>query len=263
MSSPLHRLADALSPTGLNELGVVDAAAWDRQARPAQQVGALLDGGAQIVVVGSGGPALWRAFVDHLRRQPGWLSDHRHPLEAFVERAVMAADPALGDLPRRWIYAAAEETTFIDFRALAALAGLGVRSRLGLLMHPVHGPWMGLRAACVVGGVVGVAGRPLDHSACDGCAAPCVPACPGAAFPDGAFSIGRCAAFHQDSILCATTCHSRAACPEGVASRYPPEEIRYHYDRVGGRSVLRRALGIPEAADPHGGDPLRWAAWSD
>lgn len=263
MSATLDRLLAALAPAGLNAVGVLSAHTWDARMPAAQRVAPLVAGAQQVVVVGSGGPALWRAFLADLEARPEHLVAEPHPLDAFVRRSVHAASAALGDRPHRWVLSAANESIFLDFRMMAEMAGVGTRGRLGLLMHPVHGPWLGLRAACIVAGEVGPVSPPLTPSPCDGCPAPCVTACPGAAFPQGRFSIGRCASFQGDSDACALSCHSRRACPAGAGSAYPVDEERYHTNRPVGRAELRRRLGIADAADPHAGEPLAWTRWVD
>ena len=263
MDPRLQDLLGRLSPAGLSPWGLVDAAAWDAVAREGQRSADLLPGARQLLVLASGGDALWRALLADLEAHPDHLLGEPHPLDAFVRRAVTAADAALGEVPRRWVFASAEETTFLDFRLLAERAGLGARGHLGLLMHPTHGPWMGLRAACVLGAALGPASAPIERSPCTGCPRPCAVACPGGAFDGGRFSIRACAAFHQRSETCAVSCASREACPEGAASRYPPDEVRYHANRLIGRAALRRRLGLADADDPHAGDPLAWAAWAD
>lgn len=257
---PYARLAEALAPAGLNAVGVVDVAAWNAQVPATRHGEALLPGARSILVFGSGGPALWDAFLADLERDPRGLTEHPHPLDGFVARAVAAADPVLEGVGRRWFQAAPAEPTPIDFRLLASLGGLGTRSRLGLLLHPVYGPWLGLRAACFVDEALPV-DTAVTGSPCDACPSPCVSACPGRAFVDGALSIDRCALHNRTTTDCVTACHSRAACPEGDAFRYSAEEQAYHTDRARGRVWLRQRLGIPPEADPHEGVGPFWGDW--
>ncbi len=257
----LVALLAALSGQGLNAAGLCDAAAWDAVAPAEQRSHALFPGAAQLLVVGSGGGDLWRAFLAWLDADPSRLLAGPHPLDAFVAATVHAADPALGALSRRWVFASPTSSIFLDFRLLAATAGLGQRGRLGLLMHPEHGPWLGLRAACFVGEALGPASPAVVTLACTGCPAPCLAACPGQAFVDGQWSVGRCATFHAESDRCARTCHSREACPAGASARYPADALAYHSDRLGGRAALRRRLGIPDGEDPHAGPPVAWSRW--
>jgi epoxyqueuosine reductase len=258
--STMESLRAALVPSGLNVFGVAEVSAYDAQVRPARQSGTVAPGARSILVVGSGGPALWHAFVADLQRHPRHLTHEPHPLEAFVQREVERADALLGDLSRRWFFAAADAPVQLDFRLLGHLAGLGSNSRLKLLMHPQHGTWLGLRAACFLEAVL-PASAPGGPDLCEGCPAPCVSACPGSAFPEGQWDVDRCSAFHFESDRCASRCHSRLACPQGAASRYPEEELQYHADSYQGRRWLRAHLGLSESDDLHPGSPPRWGDW--
>lgn len=251
----LDALSLALAPAGLNLVGVASAAAYDASVPEARGSAGLLPGARSILVVASGGPSLWHAFVADLRRDPRGLTAEAHPLDAFVRRAVDAADPALGDARRRWFFAAADADVHLDFRVLGHLAGLGGRSRLGLLLHPRYGTWLGLRAAVFTDAVLPAAPPPAGDP-CAGCPAPCAPACPGSAFPGGSWDVARCSAFHDESDRCASSCASRLACPAGAEHRYPEDEVLYHYDRPAGRRLLRARLGI--GADGFPGEGPRW-----
>ncbi len=261
----LSNLRAALAPAGLNAVGVADPAAWDARMGPERVTGALLPGARAIIVVGNGGPTLWRAFVAALEADPGRLTREKNPIDAFVRREVLRADEALGDAPRRWFWAAADAETHIDFRVLAHLAGLGAASRLGLLLHDRWGPWLGLRAACFVDLALPF-DRPqtatgLELSAhCRDCHA-CEVACPGAAFPGGTWAVDACSTFHHTSTACASTCHSRAACPVGAKDRYDPDEFAYHSNRRLGRQALRAHLGVRDGADRFEGEGPFWRDW--
>jgi hypothetical protein len=94
------------------------------------------------VVVGNAGGTLWEHFVAHLRANPERLASEPHPLNRYVAELVSA----LPVHPRRRWALATDRT--VPLRQLARDAGLGFPSRLGLLLHPTFGPWLGLRAVC-------------------------------------------------------------------------------------------------------------------
>jgi epoxyqueuosine reductase len=255
-----ERLTSALVASGLNLSGVASAAAWDARMPPARRTDALLPGARSILVFGNGGGALWDALLADLRRDPRGLTEEEHPVDAFVRRAVAAADPLLGAVRRRWFWASAEADLHIDFRVLAGMAGMGVQSRLGLLIDPTWGTWIGLRAACFLEADLPES-APASVDPCDGCPAPCVSACVGAAFPKGTWDVDACSRFHREDDLCQRTCASRLACPVGVERRYTPEHYGYHTHRVSGRAWLREHLGIPTGADRFEGIGPHWGDW--
>ena len=269
--SSLHALTAELAPFGLNLLGVADPAAWDAAASAQRTTAALLPETRSIVVVGNGGPDMWRAFVRDLEAEPTHFTHEEHPLDAYCRRAVDRADRVLEGRKRRWFWAAAQAELHIDFRVLARLAGLGEASRLGLLLHPTFGPWLGLRAACFVDlelpfATPAPAGDPLSPS-CAHCSS-CVDACPGSAFASAdargpTWAVDACSTFHHTSTRCASTCHARAACPVGAANRYDADEFAYHSNRPLGRVGLRARLGLAPGADRYAGEGPHWRDWRE
>lgn len=258
--SSLDALSGALAPAGLNLAGVVAPEAWDAHAPAAQRSQVLLPGAKSIVVFGNGGGALWNSFVADIAEHNEHLCDEPHPLDAFVRRSVQRADAALGELRRRWFYSAATETTHLDFRRLGWLAGLGSRSRLGLLIHPQYGTWIGLRAACFLDAPWSSSDR-LVSDLCDGCPAPCVKSCLGNAFPDGRWDVDRCSGFKSASDVCRSSCAAREACPLGREHRYPNMAVAYHNHRATGRSALAASVGIAPGADRFQGEGPYWGDW--
>lgn len=265
----LDAVLSELAAAGLNAQGVASA-----ESAAAQE---LLPGAQSVLVLGSGGPALWRGMVAAMQEDPHRLTAEQHPLDAHVRRLLRAADGRLPSAwPRRWVLCGAlpwepegEPEPALDFRRLALLAGLGHGSRLGLLLHPTAGPWLGLRAALLLDRPLPLTGPLPGAGPCEGCSAPCAAACPvsavdaGAVAPDAAgalrFDIRACAR-HRARGGCPTHCASRGACPEGTTHRYDALEQHYHDNRGTGRAALAAALGI---SDPdHVGLGPRWAEWA-
>lgn len=245
---PWDTVLPALAEVGLNAVGVTTpddtARAW---------------GARSAVVFGSGGPRLWAAFLAAVEADPTVLTGHAHPLDRFVARAILRADPT--PTGREWVRCAFDAERFVDFRPLAEGAGLGWASRLGLLLHPQHGPWMGLRAVCFSPQALPPTGPLPGAGPCAGCAAPCATACPTSAVSAGvAFDIQACSR-HKLAGSCVDRCAARNACPEGAGSRYPPLEQHYHEHRKGGRSALAAHLRI--GADGFVGEGPYWSDWAD
>lgn len=240
--------------SGLNLCGVADGAPWQE----------VLPGCRSVLVFASGGTALWSAMLTDLKAHPRHLADEANPLDAFVQRGLQAVDPH-PPASRRWVRCAADADIMVDFRSLAVAAGLGWPSRLGLLIHPSHGLWLGLRAACFTTDSIPPTGPRAGSGPCEGCPAPCVSACPAGAVSDGplgpagAWDVQRCAHFHQSSSQCERTCHSRVACPEGAPHRYSDAQRAYHYHRASGRTWLRAQVGLQQ--DEHEGTGPHWGAW--
>jgi epoxyqueuosine reductase QueG len=260
VSAPdLAAFSAAVAAAGCNLVGVANVSAHDARVGPERRSQVLLPGAQSIVVLASGGATLWRAFLADLERDRRHLTEERNPLDAFVARSVLGADGLLGETKRRWFFAAADAELHLDFRLLGAIAGLGAASRLGLLLHPRFGPWLGLRAACFLACALPESAATPDL--CAGCPAPCAAACPGGAFPAGRWDVDRCSAFHTESAVCESSCQSRRACPVGGDERYPDEAIAYHYNRTEGREWLRAHLGIAAGEDRFAGEGPHWQTW--
>jgi hypothetical protein len=121
-------------------------------------------------VIGSGGRALWDAF----ERAPEFASGEADPLDAYTRRVAEAAARELA--PSRALFAFERRAgQYADFVELGRLAGLGAPSRLRLLLHPVYGPWMSLRAVVLAAGHWDPGAPPASPSfdPCRKCPAPC------------------------------------------------------------------------------------------
>jgi epoxyqueuosine reductase QueG len=182
--------------------------------------------------VGSGGRALWDAFS----RAPEFGSEPE-PLDAFTGRVVEAATAALeraGHPSRALLAFERHGGVHADFVALAERAGLGARSRLGLLVHSLYGPWLSLRALVLTEArwsPESPAASP-GFDPCRECPAPCADACPGLAVKPGGFDVARCGQHRAVDPGCAESCAARRACVLGPDHAYAPEALAHHMRHV-------------------------------
>ena len=228
-----------LETAGLNAIGVADG----------QEHEAWLPGCRSVVVVGSGGPALWEGLLEELRHHPERFSGEPHPLDAHVRKAVEGVDPDPGRA-RRWVFADLRQDPPVSMQALALAAGLGWRSKLRLVLHPEHGPWLGLRAACFTTDELPVDGPRTDPDPCRACSAPCAGGCPGRALRSGALDWRWCAWHRGTTSDCLDRCDARLACPVGAGSAYPDLEQTWHHDHGRGRRRMAAELGVQDRAAP-------------
>jgi hypothetical protein len=256
----LRHFLEDIGKSGLNVAGVAAPDRYDSVVPAARRTSVLHPATQSIIVVASGGGLFWERFMQAARHDATLLTDQAHPLDAFARITIERADVAFGAIARRWFFAAGSADVHLDFRLLGAHAGMGARSRLGLLLNDTYGTWLGMRAACFID-------MKLDASPertadpCEGCPGHCALACPGSAFPSGSWDVDACTSFHADDSRCASTCHARVACPKGAAFAYSDLERTYHYDRFTGRRLLRESLGISRESDRYEGEGPLWNTW--
>ena len=171
-----QRFEAALDAAGLNlRAALADRDLRRRGARGLAQRRAAAgrahrDRGRRAAAARSGTPSRARpsSARPRIRSTPTRAASPRPPRRA----ARAAAARALFAFERRGgVYA--------DFVELGRLAGLGAPSRLRLLLHPLYGPWMSLRAIVLTRAQweIGAAG-PLGFDPCRDCPAPCEAAGP-------------------------------------------------------------------------------------
>jgi hypothetical protein len=188
----------------------------------------LLRGARSAVVVASGGRSLWDAFS--ASPEFGAAPD---PLDAYTHRVVGEATRTLaraGAASRALFAFEARAGVHADFVGLAAEAGLGAPSRLGLLVHPVYGPWLSLRAVVLTEAAWPPAPRqaPRGFDPCNGCPAPCMAVCPGSAVTGSGFDVAACGERRARDPACATSCAARRACVLGPEHAYAPDALAHH-----------------------------------
>lgn len=172
--------------------------------------------------------ALWPCFEAALWREVR-LQDEPHPLDRYCTEAV-ATILSAGPAPI-WLRFAHEldPPPPIPIQRVAAAAGLAHLSPSHLSIHPVHGPWIALRAVVVfdVEGPSEHAGAAPDP--CSGCQTPCLPALERALRPAPA---------DDPETAWRRWLQVRDVCPVGRSARYGEDQIHHHYAK---RAHLPRA----------------------
>jgi methylmalonic aciduria homocystinuria type C protein len=132
--------------------------------------------------------ALWPRFLDAVARTPE-ITASAHPLDDYVSAAVTRA---LEAAPTQHVayFSHLRTPKLIAIQRIAHAAGLAELGPAHISVHPVHGPWIGLRAVItfdldfygtekVGSGAVGPGGPPQSYFAkshCQTCSKPCAAA---------------------------------------------------------------------------------------
>ncbi len=157
--------------------------------------------------------ALWPALLAARAADPA-LRDAADPIELYVERAVAAAYPGAKILYAHRTY----DGAYLPFQRVAADARLGVLTPAHLVVHPIYGPWIALRAIVLTVGVPPPPAAPLSIDEAD-------------AHPPAAEAALALALVAQGPDAWRAWLAVRDACPIGRAHRYYDAQIRYHYTK--------------------------------
>lgn len=184
----------------------------------------LLPGARGALIAGSGGPAFFGRFAASTEAADGATD----PLDRYTGRVVeCAVGEALEPLGvQRAVHFPFGTSPIIPFQRLGRAAGLGGPGPLGLQIHPIYGAWWAYRTLVVIDRALPV--RPPPGDGCDGCTAPCVAACPGAAVARSGFVVTACHAHRLIAPPCRLSCDARVACVRGPEHRYTDVELAFH-----------------------------------
>jgi methylmalonic aciduria homocystinuria type C protein len=213
------RIGDACARHGLDLTRPVRVGWYNQLVEPAHRLPDFGRASCLAVIVGNT-RALWPHLAEALRADAGLAGDP-DPVDRYCERVLGAA---VADLPAPWMLRFAHDPPpRVAIQRLAHVAGLAYLTHCHLSVHPIYGPWIGLRAVVVVD-VDGPAEAPALAAPCD-CAAHCA--------PHLAAALGLAVAGTPESAEVKRDWRAwlavRDACPVGREHRYSEQQLRYHY----------------------------------
>lgn len=202
-SDLLDDIRTCAAQRGLNLLGLVDAVRFDHGQPCDAQLVPRLPGCGTLVVLASGG----RGTAGSVTRCAPFEVAARLQAHGIRLRVVEA-----GVEPR------------VRFACLGEAAGFGIVSPVsGLLVHPVYGPWLRLRAVLLLEGKpfgeIVDPGLGERFQPCVACERPCATACPTSALDGLGHHDLRACADHRHRGGCTDGCGVRIACPVGAEHR--------------------------------------------
>lgn len=219
------RVASAAARAGLDLVQPFSVARYNQSAPVAEQVhdfGRANPSGALGILLGNT-RQLWPAFTKAYAEDTA-LGHGEQPLDSYVVTRVTALLAEATTAGTRLIFAHVTSPRAFPIQRLAERVGLAALSPSHLVIHPVHGPWLALRAVALVD-VAGPEGAasPVAQP-CLACSAPCVPALERALLVSGEPLSSAAIARHAAEWIAV-----RDACPVGRASRYGEAQLSYHY----------------------------------
>lgn len=219
----LAPLRAACAAAGFDLFAPVAVGAYNRAVDGVLRLEAFGSEGSLAVVVGNT-RALWPKWLGAIARDPA-LALEADPLERYTERVIATALDAI-PVAAEVRYAHERGARCVAIQRLAHVAGLAYASPTHQSVHPVYGPWIGLRAAVSFDAPAppaAMAITPLEHP-CGDCRARCQPAFERALAAMGReLSQARAREHWRLWLAC------RDACPVGQEHRYGEAQIRYHY----------------------------------
>lgn len=190
---------EAIARLGADGFDLVHA--FDAHAAAREPGWECLAAGPRLGLLVANTRALWPVFRARRRAEPD-------PLDRYTERSVAAAFP---DAPVYFAHRA-EAGAFLPFTRLAVATGLAALAPSHLVIHPVFGPWIALRA------LVAIEGEPPPRAPIAkpcACAEPCQRAL-AAALPSTDW---------RAWLAVRDACTLRA-------HRYSDEQIAFHYEHA-------------------------------
>ncbi len=170
--------------------------------------------------------ALWTPFVAAWRADPALQADV-DPLDRYTATRLASLLQGLRiEAELRQAYEPPPRR--IAIQRLAEVCGLAPVSAVGLNIHPIYGPWIGLRGALLLDADAPSGATPRIADPCVDCVHTCMPAFERARRAPGEL-------VDTWRLWLAV----RDACPIGREHRYSEEQIRYHYTKD--RAVLATA----------------------
>lgn len=216
------RIATAAARAGFDIVHPFNVAHYNAMA----PVGQRLDDGGRVDALGilfGNTRQLWPAFT-RAYAADATLQRAPQPLDTYTVTRLTALLAEASNARAQLVFSHVTQPLAFPIQRLAERVGLAAISPSHLAIHPLHGPWLALRAVAVID-----TSGPIEAPApvarpCQGCSAPCVPALERALAASGTPLSSASVMAHAHAWIAI-----RDACPVGRASRYGDAQVAYHY----------------------------------
>ncbi len=179
-----------------------------------------------VFLVGNAGSVLWPRFCKD------WQAfDSSDPLDHWTEQVI----GSVAERHQMGVVYPFRGPPYYPFQTWALRAGGVSRSPLGVLVHPLYGPWFAYRGALLSPHRINLPAEAIKNGPCETCKdKPCLSACPvDAISAERGYDVSSCRTYlaAEPGAPCQEGCMVRVACPFGKTFRYMPDHARFHMDR--------------------------------
>lgn len=181
-------------------------------------LGGFAEGDGTVVMLGPHEPGFWAMF----QSSPEMADGAADPMDRWSRRVIDGLAEAWGGQA----FYPFGGPPYHPFQSWALRTGRAWASPIGFLVHDVQGLMVSYRGAVLVPGVLEVPAGGVCP--CEGCARPCLTACPVDAFADG-YDLARCHDYLDRGAACMTQgCAARRACPVSQSFPREPDQSAFH-----------------------------------
>ena len=231
----LEELSKYFQDSGFNLTLRIKSSEYGKALGLSKSVESLFGEAKSIVLVGFAGKSFWGVFKDYLERNPEFKNRNVDLIDNYTVLRFKEAAKILNShkIDYKTVFPFGKDGTQLNFLKLGELGGAGVSSLLGILLHPVYGPWISLRGAFITNLELNEYDGPIfGFSPCPSCDKPCISACPVNTISISGWDWEACMKFRISDDTCAKSCASRRACPYGKTEQYSEEQLHYHHKFV-------------------------------
>jgi epoxyqueuosine reductase QueG len=231
----LEELREFFLQSGFNLTLTIDPVEYANTAGTKKHLNTLLPEVKSILLIGFSGKSFWGVFQEYLKNNPEYKSDRINLIDDYSVLKFKEASHILNKyrVSHKSVYPFGENALDLNFLKLGELAGAGVKSLLGILLHPLYGPWISLRGAILTNLMLNQFDSPLsDFTPCPSCNKPCISVCPANTISESGWDWESCMKFRLSDDTCAKSCASRRACPYGKQEQYSEQQLEYHHNFV-------------------------------
>jgi len=231
----LEELRKHFRKCGFNLTFAVDPAEYENSEGIKKNLNNIFPDVKSIILIGFAGKSFWNTFQEFLKANPKFETENIDLIDNYSILKFGEASTILENngISHKFIYPFGESTFDLNFMKLGELGGAGVKSLLGILLHPVYGPWISLRGAMLTDLTLNQFDSPLsDFAPCPSCDKPCISSCPANTISETGWDWESCIKFRLSNDTCSSSCASRRSCPYGEQEQYSQQQLEYHHKFV-------------------------------